>query len=239
MFGFSDSGRASVDQGSFFKRKSVLILSLVIFLAAGYAGTHWFFLSAPQGAGILKAVPEEVYGKIVTLKLLKEEYFIDIHNMFSNKIREGIEYPASWPLNRSISHLRYEMKRVKAGKVVHYCVFDNKDNKVIGTLDIRNRKATDPGQFGIWVNENYWGGGRVQEAMDLAAKVYFALKGVDEFDAEIRPWNKRSYGALTKYGFKDTGKFHHEDDDKPDRHILILRKEPRHNVLPRIKMPQE
>ena len=108
----------------------------------------------------------------------------------------------------------------KAGTMLFYCIFDNKDNKLIGAIDIREKHHNDVGQFGTWINENYWGGGRFKEATNLIAKVYFATSDDDDIEAHVRIWNKRSYHALKKCGFKDVD-FFYENGEKT-RYILKL-----------------
>jgi RimJ/RimL family protein N-acetyltransferase len=104
-----------------------------------------------------------------------------------------------------------------------YCIFDAKENKLIGTLEIREKNDKDPGQFGCWLNERYRGGGRIQEAIKLITNIYFRLTDVPLFTAHVRLWNKRSYRALLKAGFTDTGKFYYEDG-KPTRYLLEFRR---------------
>ncbi len=162
--------------------------------------------------------PETVAGKLVTLRKLKEEFFIDYHNMFSQTVRRGLEYPDEITLDYTIRYLRYEMRREEKKEILQYCIFDNKDNKLIGALEIREKNDLDPGQFGCWVNERYWGGGRFQEAVALISKTYFALTDAPSYCAHVRLWNKRSYAALKRFGFKDVG-FYYENGT-PTRYLL-------------------
>ena len=150
----------------------------------------------------LLITPEIVIGKTVTLKKFKPEYFSDYHNMLSNTVRHGLEWPKNITLDWIISELKAELKKEQTGTVVMYCIFDNKDNKLIGFIDIRDKDPDDLGQFGVWINENYWGNGRMQEATKLISQVYFAVKNEDSYVAHVRLWNQRSYHALKNLGFK-------------------------------------
>lgn len=192
---------------------------LALFLVLTLGGISIF--RAPLGRLFsyqLTERPEEIKGKIITLKKLKEEFFIDYHNMFSHTVRRGLEYPEEITLDYTIRHLRHEMKRDSAKEILQYCIFDNKENKLIGSLEIREKNDKDPGQFGCWINEAYWGGGRLQEALALITKTYFALTNAQSFDAHVRLWNKRSYAALKKFGFKDIG-FYYENGEQT-RYLL-------------------
>lgn len=208
----------------FFKNKTYLALGLGILIALGtgsYA-TYKIVVNRDEQS-TLTAPPEEIKGKVITLRALKEDYFVDMHNMFSQTVRKNLEFPASITLNWTIQYLHHLKKQSDEGKSLLYCIFDNKDNKVIGDIDIREPNDSDPGQFGGWVNENYWGGGRWQEATELISKTYFRLKPkVNSFIAHVRIWNKRSYHALKKSGFQDVGYFY--EDGRPARYILEMKR---------------
>jgi RimJ/RimL family protein N-acetyltransferase len=177
-----------------------------------------FFVSHPR----LTQVPEEIKGSIITLRTMKESYFVDYHNMFSLDVRRNLEYPEEISLDFTVSQLRAEMKAHQERRMLLYCIFDNAENKLIGALEIREKNDRDPGQLGCWINEKYWGKGRFQEALDLISKTYFALTNAPDYIAHVRLWNKRSYNALKKYGLKDTG-FYYEHGE-PTRYILKLKR---------------
>ncbi len=200
-----------------------LVAGLVMIGVGGYIGYQWY--AAEQESGPLAAAPDEVRGKKVILRKLKESYFIDFHNVFSQDVRHNIEFPEHINLDYTIRFLKYEMERNREGKQLHYCIFDAKENRLIGTLEIREKNDKDPGQFGCWLNERYRGGGRIQEAIKLITNIYFRLHpDRDSFTAHVRLWNKRSYKALLRAGFADTGKFYYEDG-KPTRYLLEFYRE--------------
>ena len=146
--------------------------------------------------------PDVIPGKIVTLKKLHEEHFIDYHNMFSSVVREAYKSPKHITLDYTIRILRYTMDLANKGDTLYYVIFDNKDNKLIGSIEIREKNDVDPGQLGCWINENYWGGGRIQEAYKLIADAYFKLKPHESsFEAQVYHWNIRSLKAMQKAGF--------------------------------------
>lgn len=209
------------------KKRIILISALVMSLGiAGYYGIHYAAQSQQQSIEYLDQAPEEIPGKIITLKSLREEYFIEFHNMFSSIVRQQMEFPKEINLAWTIRMLQGDMKRDQFhGKtMLFYCIFDNKDQKIIGEVNIRDKNPNDVGQIGIWINENYWGGGRFSEAVDLISKTYFRLHpNEQDYIAHIRLWNKRSYHAFKKFGFKQIGYFYEQGEKT--RYIMQLTRE--------------
>ena len=90
-------------------------------------------------------------------------------------------------------------------------IWDKKDNKLIGNIQIREKDDSHPGQLSMWLNENYRGGGRITEAMFMISKAYFeAYPKEPSYNAHVKAWNYRSVGAMEKFGFVRVG----EKDDK-------------------------
>lgn len=206
------------------KKRSLIVASLLICCATAlYVAITYVGAKQPFYAHI-NAVPENIKGNVVTLKQLKEENFIDFHNIFSSIVRKNLEFPEHITLSYTINYLKEEMQKARTGKMLWYGIFDNKENKLIGSIEIRDLNDTDPGQLGCWINEHYWGKGRFQEALDLISKAYFQLKPNEkQYIAHVRLWNKRSYYALKKYGFKETNYYY--ENNQPTRYILTLQRE--------------
>ncbi len=207
---------------SFFKRMNQKRSHVVAFVIAILSILTFTTIVITQrcdvGVSAVQA-PEVIVGKAVTLKQLKEEYFIDYHKMFSPEVRKNLEFPAQITLTYTINYLRQELRRSAVGDMLMYVIFDNKDGKLIGSTEIRELNDQDPGQVGIWLNENYWGGGRAAEALALITEAYFKLHPEhDSYIAHVRLWNTRSFKLLTKFGFKDEGFFY--EHGEPARHIL-------------------
>lgn len=204
-------------------RRIALVALIIALIPAGYGVYHLTSTIFTQHYGRLTVAPQEIKGKIITLRQLREEYYVDYHNAFSNTVRKGLEFPEVITLGYTIKYLQEEQKKAAEGKMLEYCIFDNVDNKLIGNIEIRDKNDDDPGQFGWWINEAYWGGGRAQEALDLITKTYFRLKPKEtSYIVHVRLWNKRSYQALKKGGFVDVGYFY--EDGKATRHILEMKR---------------
>jgi len=208
------------------KKLLALGLSLAIFSAASYTGyvtyqKHQTYVQ--QDWSTLSQAPEEIKGKIITLRLLKEDYCQAYHEAWSDTVRTALEFPKNVSYDYTVRHVQRKINKVKEGKMTHYCMFDNNDNKLIGELEIREKNETDPGQFGFWTNENYWGKGRTQEGLKLITNIYFRLHPeAKSFTAHVRLWNLRSYNAMKKFGFKDVDFFY--EGGKASRYILEYRK---------------
>ena len=203
------------------KYAAILAVSSVL-LTGGYFGAYRI-IDYIENFLPLDHVPEEVKGNIITLKTLKEEYFIDFHNMFSSTVRKAFEFSETTTLGYMIDYLHAEMESSRKGEQLMYCIFDNKAHKLIGSLEIREKNPRDPGQFGCWINEGYWGGGRIQEAIKLITKTYFRLKPHEKsYIAHVRVWNKRSYNALKKAGFQDVGFFY--ENGKATRYLMEMKR---------------
>lgn len=211
-------------KSSFTTKKIILGLLAAITIGIGsYIGYHRY-TTYQQSIPYTVNAPEEIKGTIITLKMPKEEYFLDFHNMFSDTVRKNLEFPKHISLGYTIAYLREEMKKSAKGEQLWYMIFDNKDNKLIGGIEIRELNDIDPGQLGCWINENYWGGGRLQEALHLITKMYFSLKPQEKsYIAHVRLWNKRSYYALKKYGLKEVGYFY--ENGQPARYLLEMHRD--------------
>ncbi len=185
------------------KAMKICLISLTI--AAFGLGTTYYCYYAGQTIASDQA-PAEIKGSVITLKALKEEYFADLHHMFSNEVRKGLDFPAVIDFAYSIAYFRHLEHRAHVSKGILYTIFDNVDQAPIGTIEIREYDPEDVGQMGMWINEKYWGGGRTVEAIKLISKAYFNLYPSEkDFIIFARPWNQRSYKALLKAGCVDEG----------------------------------
>lgn len=143
----------------------------------------------------------QLVGKVVTLKELDKRYFDDYLVMFSQAVRASL-HVADQVVERS--YLDQSLENHNDGKTFFYCIFDNEDNRLIGAIEIRN-KLHARGQLGSWINENYWGGGRYREALQLISDAYFQKTDQSSYTAHVDVANERSYYAHKRAGFIDAG----------------------------------
>ncbi len=189
---------------------------------------HTVFISipgdAPQTQTYTHRAPDIIRGNIITLKKLREEHFIDWHNMYSNKVRELFLSPKHMTLDMTIWQLRHLMASSDKGETLYYCIFDNKDDRLVGGIEIRENAP--PGDLGCWINENYWGGGRSKEAIKLISKAYFQLNPhKNSYEAHVYEWNKRSLKAMKKAGLVEVKMIPKSADYKDARYVLEYRRE--------------
>jgi len=158
-------------------------------------------------------------GELVELQPLQRDFFDEYLSMFSPVVREPLRVPS---LENEHSYLEQQLKKAQQGQTHFYCIFDTADQQLIGAIEIRD-SAENAGQLYCWLNERFWGGGRYQEALELAAQSYFQATGQRYFTAHVDIANKRSYFALKKCGFADLGLRH---GPYGLQYTLALRKKP-------------
>ena len=212
---------------SFIKRFSTLILILLA-LSITTGILVWKHITAPvkkpdyyELCENIVDYPKFIHGKIVTLEKLSIEHVYDTHAMFSDTVRFYLDFPLDIDLSYTYRYLSGQILKQEKNLLIAYSIFDNKTDKLIGAINIREPNATDPGQLGMWLNEYYWGGGRIQEAIYMISRAYFAVrKDTNVYNAHVMIKNPRSYNALKKFGFKDVDRFY--ENEKVTRYILEM-----------------
>jgi RimJ/RimL family protein N-acetyltransferase len=116
-----------------------------------------------------------------------------------------------------IVHLAQQMH----GMTFFYGIFLSDTQQLIGAIEIRDKNAYR-GQLYCWVHEKYWGTGYFIQAMQRAAADYFGQTNARFFNALVSTSNKRSYKALKKCGFADSGFYSGLDGDSFE---LVLRRQ--------------
>lgn len=163
--------------------------------------------------------PDVIKGTIVTLKRLQPSYFENYMKMINYpEVVKPLFFKEKLNYVWLKKYLQEELEREAVSKTFSYIIFDNKDQKLVGSIEIRNYDPRDNGQFGVWLSPKYWGGGRLQEAFKLISKTYFKIKNENKFIAHVEMWNLRSYYALKKCGFKLIDTLHF--DNRPSRYLL-------------------
>lgn len=138
-------------------------------------------------------------GKLVTLKELSPDYFDEYIKMFSPRVKQLLHVSSNACERDYLKHCLVEHE---ARRQFFFCIFDNQENKLIGAVTLRSPQDT-LGQVGSWINEQYWGGGRYQEALKLLIDAYFERSGVPVITAHVYVDNVRSYKAHKNFGFMD------------------------------------
>jgi RimJ/RimL family protein N-acetyltransferase len=160
---------------------------------------------------------DQLTGQHVVLKLLRHIYIDDYLEAFSPNVRAQLQLDS---LDAERAYLMEQLKQQQEGTTLFYCVFDRTSNQLIGAIELRNRH-TSRGQLYCWLHEQFWGSGYFQDAMALASRIYFNKTGNVLLDAHVDSNNKRSYYALKKCGFADSGII---NGPRGPQYELILRK---------------
>jgi len=165
--------------------------------------------------------PNTINGTIITLKKLTVDCAFDYYTMFDDDSRKYLEFPEQITYGYVEYYVRKQAEKIKKDIMIAYNIWDNADNKMVGSIQIRDLNDYDPGQLGMWINKNYRGGGRIQEALYLISKAYFDANPQEKsYIAHVRPWNPRSEQSMIKFGFKKTGDY--IEDGEVTRLILEL-----------------
>lgn len=137
--------------------------------------------------------------------------------MFSSTVQNALFVSS---LQEERDYLIVHLEQQKHRMTHFYGIFLPSNDQFIGAIEIRDRDAYR-GQLYCWIHENYWGTGYFIQAMQNAARDYFLQTGQRYINALVATANKRSYRALKKCGFSDSG-FHTGVDG--DSYELILRR---------------
>jgi len=193
-------------------------------------------LSRPVG-GKIPTYPSSIKGSVVTLKKLTVESAFDYFSVFSANVRKHLEFPTKVTYGYIERHVRNDAEKMEKGLTIAYNIWDNTDNKMVGSIQIREKSDHDPGQLSMWINENYRGGGRIQQALFLISQAYFTARpAATGYIAHVRPRNVASQRAMKKFGFVKVGDYIKEG--KVTRYIFELRREaqPRTETQPHTKV---
>lgn len=118
------------------------------------------------------------------------------------------------------SEQAYVESRIQQAAGCMYAIVETISGCLIGGLEIRPRPPFF-GQLYVWINEQFWGTGYFQEAIELSAAVHFQNSHDHYFTAHVDWTNKRSYYALKKAGFADSGI---SDGPYGKQYILLYRR---------------
>ncbi len=140
-------------------------------------------------------------GELVTLSPLQEIHIENYLSSFSSTVMAALHVST---LQAERDYLQSCLQEMHEEKTFFYLIHHAGDQKLIGAIAIRDPQKY-PGQLYSWLNENYWGGGRYQEALALITQFYFARTQALFITAQVDITNTRSHRALKKYGFADSG----------------------------------
>lgn len=164
--------------------------------------------------------PDEIKGKTITLKRLQPSYYKEYFEKINYpEVLKPLYFPKKLSLKWIKEYLDEEIGREADSETFLYLIFNNNNNELVGSVEIREPNPKDPGQYGCWITPKYWSTGKLQEAFKLLVENYFKIQpNVEKFNAHVEMWNLRSYYALKKCGFKLVKTIHFKT--QPSRYLL-------------------
>lgn len=117
------------------------------------------------------------------------------------------------------TYLLEQLQQMENGKALVLAIMDQ--NEVIGAILFRDPVTySRQGQLYCWINERYWSTGLFHSAFRQALEVYKKVPGNRIVTACVDIENIRSYKALKKLGFADSG---YSQGARGKQYELILR----------------
>lgn len=206
---------------NFIKQRSGLaaIVTTSMMLITGFAGYRWHIARTCT----LDQLPTSIPGSMITLKTVEARDYAPLHHMFSCAVRKGLDMPEVITFADTLAYVHQLEQRAEHSNGLLYVIINNNDQKPIGIIELREFSPTDMGQLSCWLNEAYWGEGRMQEAIRLASSIYFRhYHNQESYVAHVRLTNQHCYKALKKAGLAEIGYFY--EDGKPTRYIMEMRR---------------
>lgn len=142
--------------------------------------------------------PQTITGSRLILKKMNEQLMRPYLVAFSERVRLYVH------VSSVFEEECYLKDRIEKGSIFFYALFHKKTHQIIGALEIRDDQKLR-GQLYCWLNEHFWGNGYLNEALELAAPMYFSCTHNTFFTAHVDAHNERSYKSLKRFGFADGG----------------------------------
>lgn len=136
-----------------------------------------------------------IEGCLIVLYPLAQEYIASYLAHYSLRVQTLLH------VNDIEEELRYLHECLADNHAFFYVITQKSKQTVIGAIEIR--RPTYRSQLYCWLNEQYWGKGYFQEAMQLLADIYFKSTGHAAIGACVDYDNDRSFYALKKAGFQE------------------------------------
>ncbi len=116
--------------------------------------------------------------------------------MFSATVRYWLHVTQ---LQSEEKYLQSELVQMQAGNSYFFVILDVLSHALIGAIAIRDPLQYS-GQLYSWLNEQFWGNNRYQEALQLITHYYFQQTNALYYTAHVDCANVASLKALKKFG---------------------------------------
>ena len=157
-----------------------------------------------------------IIGSYLVLDQLQEIYISAYLDAFVEQVRARLHVP---DVAAEHDYLLQRLPLITLQQTFFFVLLHSISRTCIGAIEIRGEEH--PGQLYCWLHPDFWGKNYFQEAIQLAAHLYFSVTGALYFTARVDSDNVRSYYALKKTGFAD---YRLVDGAYGRQYELILRK---------------
>lgn len=157
-----------------------------------------------------------IIGSYLVLDYLQEMYISAYLQAFVEQVRMPLHVPDAASEH---TYLLQRLPLVATQQTFFFVLLHTLNRACIGAIEIRGQEHQ--GQLYCWLHPDYWGKNYFQEAIRLAAQIYFSVTGAAYFTARVDYDNVRSYCALKKNGFAD---YRLVDGAYGKQYELVLRK---------------
>ncbi|SRR3990167_6649266 len=140
---------------------------------------------------------QKVCTELIYLEPLSSEHIQEYMAAFSPTVQKILD------VHMPESEREYLHARIEQRVPFFYVIKDKESGVLIGAIEIRDPATRS--QLYCWLNEAWWGSGRFQQAIRLAAHNYFSQTNEDAITAHVDCDNLRSVHALQKAGFASHG----------------------------------
>jgi RimJ/RimL family protein N-acetyltransferase len=140
-----------------------------------------------------KGLMKPVHGNLIDLYPLASEHINSYLHHYSSLVQTILH------VSDRTQEMYYLQLKIKE-EAFFYGIAQKASSTIIGAIEIRNPVYRS--QLYCWLNEQYWGNGYFQEAIQLAANEYFQQSTYSSITARVDCKNRRSVAALKKAGFQ-------------------------------------
>ena len=144
---------------------------------------------------------------IETERLILRNYKIeDLNDYYEYVSQKNVGPRCGWPPYTDIEKAK-ERLEVEVKKPLQFAIVLKAENKVIGSIELmepdeNTKNQNNSKEIGCLLNENYWSGGLMTEALKVIVKYGIEHIGLDEIVAGYFEPNVGSGKALLKAGLK-------------------------------------
>lgn len=163
---------------------------------------------------VLQAIGHKVKQPLPRLEtprlLLRAPQMEDVEDLYHHfATLRGYRYwePHHGSMEDARKHLATIINEQGNGRFLWWAVTLKEDERLVGSVSIRNIEARSKGELGYWLSQELWGQGYMTEAVQAVVRFAFTALGFHRIYAGAHPENIASIRILEKAGFIREGLF--------------------------------